>query len=156
MTFPVHPMLVHFPIALLFVSVLFDVADRIFPRESFREGSFWLLGCGLLGGIAAAIAGGLAEHAAEQSGVAEQLIETHETLAYITIGIMAVLLLFRLLLRNRFGARAFVAYLLVAILGLVAVSATGHTGGNLVYQHGAGVHVVQHPSPAIARIVPGD
>jgi uncharacterized membrane protein len=143
MKVPLHPMLVHFPIALLFVSVLFDLASKAFARDSLREGAHWLLGFGLIGGIAAAIAGSLAEHQAEKAGVPESLIETHETLAYMTLGIMAVLLLYRLVLRNRFSPKAFAAYLAVATFGLVAVSATGHTGGNLVYEHGAGVNAVQ-------------
>lgn len=156
MNVPLHPMLVHFPIALLFVSVFFDVAGKAFTRDSLREGAFWLLGLGLVGGITAAIAGNLVEHAAEKAGVAEALIETHETLAYMTLGIMAVLFLYRLLLRNRFNARALVTYLVVATLGLVAMSATGHTGGNLVYQHGAGVHTAQQSSRPIAQIAQGD
>lgn len=156
MNLPLHPMLVHFPIALLFVSVLFDVTSTVFTRESLREGAFWLLGLGFLGGIAAAIAGGQAEGAAEKAGVAEALIETHETLAYLTLGMMAVLLLYRLLLRNRFTTRAFATYLVAAAFGLVAVSATGHTGGNLVYEHGAGVNTAQVPLHPIAQIAQGD
>ena len=143
MQIPLHPMLVHFPIALLFVSVLFDVASATLTRDSLREGALWLLGLGLLGGIAAAIAGGQAEDAAEKAGVPKALIETHETLAYVTLGIMAILFLSRLLLRSRFSRRALAAYLLVATLGLAAISATGHTGGNLVYEHGAGVNTAQ-------------
>ena len=147
MTIPFHPMLVHFPIALLFASVLFDVASTAFTRDSLREAALWLLGLGILGGIVAAIAGGQAEGAAEKAGVAEALIETHETLAYMTLGIMTVLFLYRPLLRNRFSMKALVAYFMIATVGLIAVSATGHTGGNLVYEHGAGVHT--------ARQIPG-
>ena len=144
MTIPFHPMLVHFPIALLFASVLFDIASAALTRDSLREAAQWLLGLGLLGGIVAAIAGGQAEGAAEKAGVAEALIETHETLAYLTLGIMTVLLLSRLLLRNRFSTRALVVYFVMATIGLVAISATGHTGGNLVYEHGAGVQTATH------------
>ncbi|MDR4480723.1 MAG: DUF2231 domain-containing protein [Nitrospira sp.] len=141
MNLQVHPMLVHFPIALLFASVLFDMAARVFTRDSLRDGALWLLGFGLLGGIVAAFAGGVAEEAAEKAGVAEALIETHEMLAKVTLGIMGVMFLYRFLLRNRLTAGAFVAYSLLAAVGLVAISATGHTGGNLVYEHGAGVHL---------------
>ena len=156
MHIPFHPMLVHFPIALLFASVLFDVASKALTRDSLREGALWLLGLGLLGGIVAAIAGGRAEDAAEKASVAKALIETHETRAYVTLGITAILFLSRLLLRNRFSTRALAAYLVVATVGLVAVSATGHTGGNLVYEHAAGINAAQHPSRPIAQIVPGD
>ena len=100
MDLPLHPILVHFPIALLFVSVLFDLVGATLSRDSFREGALWLLGLGLTGGIAAAIAGGLAEDAAEKAGIAESLIERHEAFAQATLVIMAVLLLSRLLDRK--------------------------------------------------------
>ena len=151
MDLPLHPILVHFPIALLFASVLFDLLGRTLSRDSFREGALWLLGLGFIGGVAAAIAGGMAEEAAEQAGIAESLIETHETLAQITLGIMALMLLFRLFLRNRFSTRTLAAYSVAATMGLIALIAAGHTGGNLVYQHGAGVTNAQHPSHPIAQ-----
>lgn len=155
MDLPVHPILVHFPIALLFVSVLFDLLGTALSRDSFREGALWLLGLGLTGGITAAVAGVMAEDAAEKAGIAESLIETHETLAQATLVIMAVLLLSRLVLRNRFSTRTFAAYLAVAALGLLALIATGHTGGDLVYQHGAGVTAIPHAPHPIAQHLQG-
>ena len=136
---PFHPMLVHFPIALLFTSVLFDAAGAWFNRESFRDGAFWLLILGLLGGVAAAIAGSWAEEAAEKAGIAESMIETHETLAFVTLGIFGVLLLGRLVMRNQFTRKSLVPYFFIAAIGLGTLSATGHYGGDLVYKQGAGV-----------------
>ena len=136
-----HPMLVHFPIALLFTSVLFDAAGAWFKRESFRDGALWLLILGLLGGAAAAIAGDWAEEAAEKAGIAESMIETHETFAFVTLGIFGMLLLGRLVLRNQFTRKTLVPYFLIAAIGLGTLSATGHYGGDLVYEQGAGVAV---------------
>ncbi len=133
-----HPMFVHFPIALLFTSVLFDAAGAWFKRENFREGALWLLILGLLGGVAAAIAGNWAEEAAEKAGIAESMIETHETLAFVTLGIFGILLLGRLVLRNQFTWKTLAPYFLIAAIGLGTLSATGHYGGDLVYEHGAG------------------
>lgn len=155
MDLPFHPILVHFPIALLFASVLFDLLGTALSRDSFREGALWLLGLGLTGGIVAAVAGVMAEDAAEKAGIAESLIETHETWAQVTLVIMAVLLLARLLLRNRFSTRTFAAYLAVATVGLFALIATGHTGGDLVYRHGAGVTSIPHSSQPIDQSLHG-
>ncbi|MGD9851218.1 MAG: DUF2231 domain-containing protein [Nitrospirales bacterium] len=134
-----HPMLVHFPIALLFTSVLFDAAGAWTKRDHFRDSALWLLILGLLGGIAAAIAGDWAEEAAEKAGIAESMIETHETLAFVTLGIFGVLLLGRLLLRTQFTRKTLVPYFLIAAIGLGTLSVTGHYGGDLVYEQGAGV-----------------
>lgn len=149
MDYPLHPMLVHFPIALFVTSVLFDAVSMRWHRECLREGSLGLLVVGLIGGIGAAIAGDAAEEAAEQAGIAESLIETHETLALITLGIFGILLLWRLFVRNRFSPRSLAIYLGIAVIGLGTLSATGHFGGNLVYKHGAGVHVATIRGPAV-------
>ncbi len=135
-----HPMLVHFPIALFITSVLFDVLGVWLKHESLREGALWLLVLGVLTGLAAFASGDLAAEAAEKAGVAESLIETHEHLAGATVGLFGALLVWRLLLRNRFSPRTQIAYLMVAIVGLGLLSATGHYGGSLVYEHGVGVN----------------
>lgn len=147
---PLHPMIVHFPIALLLTSVLFDAASHFFKRESLRDSALWLLVLGLIGGIAASIAGDFAEEAAEKAGIAESLIETHESLAFVTMGIFGVLLLWRVFLRNQFSGRLLAIYLLVATIGVGTLSATGYYGGDLVYEHGAGVNVVSHGTTTIA------
>lgn len=148
---PLHPMIVHFPIALLMASVLFDAVSHFLKRDSLQDGALWLLGLGLLGGIAASIAGSVAEEAAEKAGIAESLIETHESLAFVTMGIFGVLFLWRLFLRNQFNGRLLAIYLLVAAIGVGTLSATGYYGGDLVYEHGAGVNVVSHGTPIVAR-----
>ncbi len=148
-----HPMLVHFPIALLITSVLFDVLGAWLTRESLREGALWLLVLGVLTGLAAFASGDVAAEAAEKAGVAESLIETHEHLAGATLGVFGALLVWRLLLRNRFSPRTRVAYLMVAIVGLGLLSATGHYGGSLVYEHGAGVNAAAARTAHLAETV---
>jgi uncharacterized membrane protein len=148
-----HPMLVHFPIALLITSVLFDVLGAWLTRESLREGALWLLVLGVLTGLAAFASGDVAAEAAEKAGVAESLIETHEHLAGATVGVFGALLVWRLLLRNRFSPRTRVAYLMVAIVGLGLLSATGHYGGSLVYEHGAGVNAAAARTAHLAETV---
>jgi uncharacterized membrane protein len=150
-----HPMLVHFPIALFITSVLFDVLGAWLTRESLRESALWLLVLGVLTGLAAFASGDLAAEAAEKAGVAESLIEIHEHLAGATVGIFGALLAWRLLLRNRFSPRTRIAYLMVAIVGLGLLGATGHYGGGLVYEHGVGVDAAaaktSHPTETVSH-----
>lgn len=152
MDYPLHPMLVHFPIALFLSSVLFDMVGWWFQKETFREGGLWLLIIGLLGGVTASIAGSMAEEAAEKAGILESLIETHELLAFVTLGIFTVLLLGRLFVfRNRFTPKTFAAYLVIAWIGIGTLSATSHFGGDLVYNHGAGVNVMAVKKNVVAK-----
>ena len=148
---PLHPMIVHFPIALLITSVLFDAASHMFTRDSLRDGALWLLILGLMGGIAASIAGDWAEEAAEKAGIAESLIETHESLAFATLAIFGLLFVWRLYLRNQFTRHTLAIYLLVATVGIGTLSATGYYGGDLVYEQGAGVKGVVHKTPVVNR-----
>ena len=45
---PIHPMVVHFPIALLLASILFDVLAFRWRSQQFRDTSFSLLVLGIL------------------------------------------------------------------------------------------------------------
>jgi len=147
---PLHPIIVHFPIALLITSVLFDAASRLFSRDSFREGALWLLILGLLSGIIATLAGFWAEEVAEKAGIAESMIETHESLAFATLAIFGLLLVWRLYLRNQFSRQTLAIYFLIATVGVGTLGATGYYGGDLVYEQGARVKGVSH-RPAIAN-----
>mgnify|MGYP002626825660 CR=1 FL=1 len=151
MAHPLYPLFVHFPIALLITSVLFDVIAKWHKRDSFREGAFWLLILGLAGGVTATIAGSWAEEAAEKADIAESLMETHETLALVTLSIFGVQLLGRLSLKNQFTANTFPPYFLIALVGLGTLSATGYFGGTLVYEHGAGVSLAHKTVGYLAK-----
>jgi uncharacterized membrane protein len=142
-----HPMLVHFPIALLIISVLFDVIGVAFKRDSLREGALWLLVLGLLGGLGAVLSGGMAEEVAEKAGIAKALLERHETWAFVTMGIFGVLFVWRLFLRNHFTALTLAIYLVIASIGIGTLGVTGYFGGDLVYEHGAGVRQAAQSLP---------
>ncbi|HET6370084.1 MAG TPA: DUF2231 domain-containing protein [Nitrospiria bacterium] len=139
MSHPIHPMVVHFPIALLFTSVFFDLLGIIKKDKNFDQTGSWLLVLGLLGGVVAAIFGAWSEDVVKEAGIPESAIDLHETLAYVTIAAFGVLLLFRWWARKRWSVRDRVVYLCGAALGLLLLSMTGFYGGNLVYEYGAAV-----------------
>lgn len=147
-----HPMLVHFPIALLITSVLFDAVGTAFKRDGLREGALWLLVLGFLGGIGSVVSGVMVEEIAEKAGIAEALIERHETWAFVTMGIFGLLLVGRLFLRNQFARATMTAYFVVAAIGLGTLSVTGYFGGNLVYEHGAGVRQAAQSLPPAGSV----
>jgi len=88
----------------------------------------------------------------KRAGIAESLIETHEMLAFITLSLFGMLFLGRLFLRNQFSQNALTIYFFVAAIGLGTLGVTGHLGGDLVYEHGAGVNMISKSSSAIAKI----
>ena len=145
MSHPIHPLIVHFPIALLFTSVFFDLLGIITEYKNLRQTGFWLLILGLIGGIVAAIFGFWVEEAVEASGVPELAVDRHETFAVITLIVFGILLIIRWWIRNRWSVRDRVIYLSGAMVGLLLLSITGFYGGELVYRYGAGV--TMPPSP---------
>ncbi|MDD4992565.1 MAG: DUF2231 domain-containing protein [Paludibacter sp.] len=130
-----HPMLVHFPIALVAIGFLADLVSMFVKKElCFSKLSFYLLIVGTLSAIAAVFTGIL--FTSDMSGEAGKVMETHELIAFITLALLVITSLFRILLlrkpeSNKFKWLSFGFYALAAI----AVSATGFFGGTLVYNY---------------------
>ena len=129
-----HPMVVHFPIALIAIGFLAELASIFFKKEKcLPKISFYLLITGTLAALAAVLAGVF--FTSEMSGEAGTVRNTHELLAFITLGLLVITSIIRIpsIVRgkesNSMKWIAFVFYLLAAI----SVSATGFFGGSLVY-----------------------
>lgn len=148
-----HPIFVHFPIALL---VLYSVVkiipfQRWFPRVGWKDIERVLLVIGVLGACAALITGETAEHIARP---VRALVEAHSTFAAMATWLYAALLvgeiaaLLRPILDRRGTAWAGVLKVLnflkaifchpvlsriIALAALVAISVTGVLGGVMVY-----------------------
>lgn len=142
-------MIVHFPIALLFVAVGLELLALYAPwRERLRPAVLITLIIGTLGAIGAIVTG--PEHNAR--GI--EIGEIHERMGQLTLLLFAFLTAWRLFStwRKRAEGRVITAaWLLIAFVGLGALTYTGYLGGQLVYQHGAGVKVngelVAPPAP---------
>ena len=132
-----HPMLSHFPIALLVVSVGLDLAARFWPQ--LRPSAWLTLVLGAVMTLPTTVTG-LIAHVPYEDSPAAGAIETHELLAFGTTALFIGLTAWRWRTRRRGGdAAAGWLYPGVALLGLVLLTATGYTGGSLVYDHAVGV-----------------
>lgn len=145
MTHPLHPLTVHFPIALLFTSVFFDLLGILTEKKQLSQTGWWLLILGLVGGAVAAGFGMWTEEQVEASGVPEAAVDRHEAFALTTLAVFAALAVVRWRMRARWSSRDRVMYLCVAMVGLLLLGITGFYGGELVYRYGAGVE--SHAAP---------
>ena len=137
----IHPMIVHFPIALLIVGFLFDITGLFIKRNFFSWAGFSLLILGGLGVIAALLTGNLAGSGIAEEGMLKQALETHKSAALITVWLVAATVVFRVLL---VWLKKYTGLLRVAAIGLffisvLSIARTGYYGGELVYKHAAGV-----------------
>ena len=152
-----HPLVVHFPIALLVVAPLLVALGLALRngRRAYLTSALALMAVGTIATYVAVATGEAGEGAAEKVAAAGALLERHEELAEMTrtiftvlTGLFAALVFVPALLKRELRGPAFFAahaLFLALYLGGVAVLANAaHLGGRLV--HEAGVH---------AEVVPG-
>jgi len=129
-----HPMLVHFPIALLITGFLFDVTSVIFSKEKcLSKSGFYLMILGTLGCIAAYFSGEY--YTDEMTGAAGILKEEHEFFSKITMYGMIILSTARIwliILKKKEIIWKWII-LLLYLAGIILVGYTGFLGGKLVY-----------------------
>ena len=121
------------------MAVFFDLMAMATRRVVFRQVGFSLLLVGALGGIAAVISGLQAEEHIDHGEAVHRVMETHEQFALITLGVFGVLALWRLVRERRMGGMERTIAVLVSVLGMGVLFATGLYGGRLVFEHAAGI-----------------
>ncbi|WP_243239874.1 DUF2231 domain-containing protein [Sulfobacillus harzensis] len=165
----IHPMLVHFPIVLLYGSLFTSVLGLFFPRGDrfFSRASFWLLALGLIAGIVAAAAGVISEQYVKWTPVTSTLLSTHQAYAVLTGLFVILALISRLLARFSRGSygrawsfantgrgRETIFSWVFVVASVVMVTMTASIGGTMVYQYGVGVHGLLFHTPALLHSKP--
>lgn len=148
-----HPLLVHFPIALLIAALLFDAVGWLWRRPSFTEAALGVQVLGVLGALAAVLSGNQAEEAVEHLPGIHDVLELHESLGQAVFwAALAVLLLRGFLLWRGWRGPGVKALMVLLSLGLaILVGMAGYQGGRLVYDFGAGVEPVMRLYPSSER-----
>lgn len=139
---PLHPMIIHFPIALFILAVLFDFITayrvRHIPRgdrkalrqeiHMFDPATRLLMALGFVGALAAVATG---EWLKVQRGalLPHTLLELHQTLAIVFTIWYGGLVFFRL--QRRWIPSKL--YLSCAVIGFFILVAVGHTGGTMAW-----------------------
>ena len=162
-----HPLVVHFPIALLLVAPLFIALGAFQELRSAGKGRTWLFAALVLlalGTVATFVAVGSGEAAAklaERTEAMDAVLERHEGLAettrlvfsVLTVILAAILLVPRALRRELpRGATAglFAAFLVSYGAGAILLANTAHNGGRLVYELGVHAPMPATDAPATA------
>lgn len=139
---PLHPIVVHFPIALLPAALLLELVGHLGRRDEFRKVALWLLAIGVAMALISVLTGKLGEEVAEQtmgSEAGEELLHLHERVAYLTTIVWSIALLLRIYLERPGTERWRSLFFAFALLGILSLFLTGFLGGRLVYEYGAGV-----------------
>lgn len=142
---PLHPAIVHFPIALILVGTLIAVISIVLRRWNLPCFAAGLLALGAIGAVAATWSGEEDEEILGSiSDRAEHLLDEHEEWGESTrnLALLAALLAVSAIVTTRFGRVSKILSIVTALVALgasYAVIETGHYGGKLVYEQGVGI-----------------
>ena len=144
---PVHPLLVHFPIALLFLSVAADLVAFFTTSASLRDTGWWALIGAALGGVVTVAAGLFDMRRAPLEEDVHHLVHQHMKVGLALLVAILGLTFWRWTVYRQPNRPVSAVYLDVALLTMGFAGFQGWLGGELVYSHGV---FVQAAAPRAA------
>ncbi len=144
-----HPLIIHFPIALLLVAPLLVLIGVFLPNKgrSFLIAAFILMLLGTVASFIAVSTGASAGELAERVVNVESVLENHEELAETTRTVFSALtvifgvmlfapMIFKKDLSSKIVIPLNLAFLIFYGAGVVLLINTAHEGGRLVHEFG--------------------
>jgi uncharacterized membrane protein len=131
-----HPMIVHFPVALIIIGFLFELISAFTKKENFLSKSvLYLVILGTLGAIAGYLTGEF--FTKEFTGQTGEIKEIHEFFAKSAMFTMIFLSILKIWIKlkkkeeNKYKWFSLAIYFIAAVL----IGITGYYGGTLVYEY---------------------
>src|SRR5947209_2288937 len=144
---PMHPIFVHFTIALTFASLVFDALGFFFNKASLTAAGGWaLVGAALM--TLATLSTGLtsATRALVEEGEARSFLRAHMALGLIFYGLLVAIVFWRISLWQSGQSVSWVYLAALAVVALV-MTVQGYLGGELVYRYGVEVEQAYRELP---------
>jgi uncharacterized membrane protein len=132
---PVHPMLIVFPLGLFGTAVIFDIIFLISGNHDWAVVSYYMMGAGVIGGLAAAVFGWLDWFAIPRGTRAKTIGLWHGALNVVVVG----LFLLSWLLRRDNPALPPTEAVVAGLIGIAITVVSAWLGGELVDRLGVGV-----------------
>lgn len=137
-----HPLLVHFPLALLLVAFALELGGQILKKDELSRAAWWnqVIGTGFL--FAAVLSGLSARQQAELSPAAGEILDLHQQAAFAATALFSALLLWRIASRSSIPLTKKWVYLLLFAAGAGILLVVAWYGGELVYRYRAGIQPI--------------
>lgn len=153
---PLHPAVVHLPIAFAVILPIFAIGALWFIRRGAKRGAAWgifvAMSAALVASAWVSLQTGEQQEERVEDVVSERSLHQHEEAADLFLAVSAGVLL--VATGGLVGGRIGQASRLLATAGTVAVLGAGwnvgHSGGMLVYRDGAGSAYTQSRGPGAA------
>ena len=145
----VHPALVHFPLALLPLSIGADLLGRATGSKALTDLGRRTMPLAAASGLVAGVAGIMAQTEVNAEGEALEMLQTHRTLNLGLVGVAAAMAAYRA--RTE---KPGLGYLLAGLVGLAVLDYSAYLGGSMVYHLGVGVEAADgvRPDPPVPEL----
>ena len=140
---PFHPQLVHFPIAFITLSFIFDLVGAMRNSKKWNQFGGIILLLAIMTAFAALQSGESSEETLKpMTKSLHEAVQEHQELASTTFFFILILGIIRgwLQLKGLFDSWLRWGYVVLMGTAVFLILRVGHLGCKLVYQHGAGVN----------------
>ncbi len=137
----IHPIVVHFVIAMAVVAVLFDLIGVLGRRPQLFEVGFWNLLFATLAIFVAIIFGQVEAGLANPYGASREILNLHTTLGWSLAGVLAVLTGWRYVIRSKDPERLPLSFLAAGGVLCILVGIQVTLGNQLIWIYG--LHTVK-------------
>lgn len=134
-----HPVIVHFPIALLVVAALLAIISLVNKKVSWKEWMFKNLVVGLAFVPLAIITGIVEEQNLQHSEAIHSILTIHKYNGFVILLLYSILTIWFWRRKNSIQSKEYAAWVLCLLLATGLLSYQGYLGGKMVFDLGAGV-----------------
>ncbi|CAN5429443.1 hypothetical protein BH20VER3_BH20VER3_03350 [soil metagenome] len=155
---PLHPAIVHFPIALIGFWFIAELIGYFSRSETARTVAWWSLVGAVIGGALSVLFGYIDMWRASLAAETHELVHTHLKLGWVLVVSITALAIWSWFLRRQPGRAPGGGFLTAAVFVFALTMFQGWYGGEMAYAHGAGVAAagqgMRPPEIARQRLTP--
>ncbi|RQP21813.1 DUF2231 domain-containing protein [Piscinibacter terrae] len=132
---PIHPILVHFPIALLVTSFVADATYFFTSMGTLRDAGWWMLAAAAASSIPTVLAGLFDMRRTSLKEDVHERVHRHMWVGITLLGVIVALAVWRWTFYASTGRALPMLYLDASFLAVALAAFQGWLGGELVYTH---------------------
>ncbi len=130
----IHPIIVHFPIALFISALGLEILSLIFKKDGLHQAAWYNYLLGVLAAFAAILSAFI-----DGESLKHTVFYAHRALGWWTLGVAFLSSVVFFFIKRRSLKLFRILFFIFLIVMASLVSLTGYYGGRLVYEYGVGV-----------------